>query len=117
MSLWSEGILGSDNPKSLLRAVFYQNGKNFCLRGGCERRNLKLLQFQRLSNPARYIYTENGSKNRSGSLSEGTVENKTVLIGASAASPVLARSMPTLYVCHRPTGRIAHAQKHAKHML
>ena len=48
------------------------------------------------------------------------------IIGASAASPVLARSMPTLfvcmsstnlYVCHRPTGRIAHAQKHAKHML
>ena len=53
---------------------------------------------------------------------------KLVMIGASAASPVLARSkfMPTLfvcmsstdlYVCHRPTGRIAHAQKHAKHML
>ncbi len=49
-----------------------------------------------------------------------------LLIGASAASPVLARSMPTLfvcmsstdlYVCHRPTGRIVHAQKHAKHML
>ena len=53
-------------------------------------------------------------------------EPKSAIIGASAASPVLARSMPTLfvcmsstdlYVCHRPTGRIAHAQKHAKHML
>ncbi len=25
-------------------------------------------------------------------------------------------SSTDLYVCHRPTGRIAHAQKHAKHM-
>ena len=43
------------------------------------------------------------------------------LIGASAASPVLAMSMPTLfvclYICHQPTGRIAHVQKLAKHML
>ena len=43
------------------------------------------------------------------------------IIGASAASPVLARSMPALFVCmsstDRPVGRIAHAQKHAKHML
>ena len=55
-----------------------------------------------------------------------TLEDTDGVIGASAASPVLARSMPTLfvcmsstdlYVCHRPTGRIAHAQEHAKHML
>lgn len=27
-ALWAEGILGRDNLKSLLRAVFYLNGKN-----------------------------------------------------------------------------------------
>ena len=45
-ALWEQGILGCDNPKSLLRAVFYLNGKNFCLRGGSEHRNLKLSQLQ-----------------------------------------------------------------------
>ena len=39
------------------------------------------------------------------------------IFGASAASPVLARSMPTRNTTDRPVGRIAHAQKHAKHML
>ena len=61
-ALWEQGILGCDNPKSLLRAVFYLNGKNFCLRGGSEHRNLKLSQLQWFSNPEQYVYTENGSK-------------------------------------------------------
>ena len=39
--LWEQGVLGIDTPKSLLRAVFYYNGKNFCLRGGKEHRCLK----------------------------------------------------------------------------
>ena len=38
--LWNSGVLGSNNPKALLRAVFYLNGRNFCLRGGEEQRNL-----------------------------------------------------------------------------
>ena len=46
--LWHSGVLGSENPKSLLRAVFYLNGKNFCLRGGEEQRRLKIGQLQRL---------------------------------------------------------------------
>ena len=36
-----------DNPTGLLNAVFFYNGKNFCLRGGAEHRNLKLLQWWR----------------------------------------------------------------------
>lgn len=62
-SLWQSGVLGIDNPKSLLYNVFYMNGKNFSLRGGEEQRQLKLSQFQRLTNPLRYVYTENASKN------------------------------------------------------
>ncbi len=40
--LWDAGMLGTDNPFSLLRAVFFNNGKMFCLRGGDEHRHLKL---------------------------------------------------------------------------
>lgn len=61
--LWTTGVLGSDNPNSLLRAVFYLNGRKFCLRGGEEQRNLKISQLERLQNPDRYVYTENASKN------------------------------------------------------
>ena len=78
--LWEAGVLGVENPKSLLFAVFYCNGKNFCLRRSAEHRRLKLSQLQRMSNPDRYIYTEHGSKNHSGCLSERTISNKTVPI-------------------------------------
>ena len=78
--LWEQGVLGTDCPKSLLRAVFYLNGVNLCLRGGGEHRNLKLSQFQRLEDPDRYIYTENGSKNHSGSFIGASVQNKQVPI-------------------------------------
>ncbi len=44
--LWDSGVLGTDNPLSLLCAVFFNNGKMFCLRGGDEHRHLKLYQFQ-----------------------------------------------------------------------
>uniref|UniRef100_A0A1X7U4V1 Uncharacterized protein n=1 Tax=Amphimedon queenslandica TaxID=400682 RepID=A0A1X7U4V1_AMPQE len=76
--LWTSHILSTKDPKSLLYAVFYCNGKNFCLRGGNEHRNLKLSQLKCMYDPDRYIYIENGSKNRSGA--ECTVENKTVPI-------------------------------------
>ena len=78
--LWSSGVLSSENPKSLLRAVFYLNGKNFCLRGGEEQRNLKISQLKRLKNPDQYVYTENASKNRCGGLKQMRVQNKTVPI-------------------------------------
>ena len=39
-SLWTNGVLGTQSPKALLAAVFYSNGKNFCLRGGSEHRRL-----------------------------------------------------------------------------
>ena len=74
--LWNSGVLGSNNPKSLLHAVFYLNGKNFCLRGGEEQQNLKISQLKRLNNPDRYVYTENASKNRCGGLKQIRVKNK-----------------------------------------
>ena len=41
--LWKSGILGlATSPKALLRAVFFYNGKTFCLRGSAEHRCLHL---------------------------------------------------------------------------
>ena len=46
--LWSFGEMGSCTPTALQNAVFFCNGKNFCLRGGEVHRNRKLSQFERL---------------------------------------------------------------------
>ena len=34
--LWKEGVMSLDHPEGLLNAVFFYNGKNFCLRGELE---------------------------------------------------------------------------------
>lgn len=85
--LWEKKVLGTATPLSLLRAVFYYNGKNFCLRGGKEHRGLKISQLSRYRNPDRYVYIENGSKNRSGGFMELHVENKVVPIYANQHCP------------------------------
>ena len=79
--LWASGVLGLDTPRSLLNAVFYYNGKNFCLRGGQEHRDLKLSQFTREHD--HYLYTENSSKNRQGGWAQLRLENKRVPIYAN----------------------------------
>ena len=48
--LWTSGVLSLSTPIGLLRAVFFYNGKNSCLRGGQEQRNLKLSQVHRETN-------------------------------------------------------------------
>ena len=40
--LWTSKVLNVDTPLGLLRAVFFYNGKCFCLRGGQEQRELKI---------------------------------------------------------------------------
>ena len=45
--LWTTGVLNLSTPIGLLRAVFFYNGKNFCLRGWQEQRNLRLSQVHR----------------------------------------------------------------------
>ena len=55
--LWSSGALSTENPKGLLRAVFYLNGRNFGLVGGDKHRQLKISQLKRLTHPPRYMYT------------------------------------------------------------
>ena len=81
--LWGSGVLNSSNPMGLLRAVFFLNGKNFCLRGRDEHRNLRISQMRRYYNPHKYVYTENASKNRQGGLKQLRIENKSVPILAT----------------------------------
>ena len=76
-------MLSVDTPQGLANAVFFANGKNLCLRDGREHYNLKLSQFQfgyeEIEDNLRdyVVYTENGSKNRSGSYKDKT-PNKVV---------------------------------------
>ena len=78
--LWESGVLNTTTPDGLQKAVFFYLGKICCLRGGEEQRSLKSSQFQRLSNPERYIHTKHGSKNRDGGFYQLHVDNKSVLI-------------------------------------
>ena len=64
--LWKAGVLNTTAPIGLQQAVFYYVGKACCLRGGEEQRDLKPSQFCHLYDPERYVYTENGSKNKNG---------------------------------------------------
>ena len=67
-----------ESPKTLLNAIFYMNGKVLCLRGGREHKSLKISQFNFSSDQGGdfVVYTENGSKNRSGTYKEKAGENK-----------------------------------------
>ena len=78
--LWKAGILNTTTPIGLQQAVFYYIGKACCLRGGEEHRGLKSSQFSHLYDPERYVYTENGSKNRTGGFYELGIDNKSVPI-------------------------------------
>ena len=81
--LWQSNVLNCDDPVGLQRAVFYYNGKCFCLRGGQEHRELGVSQLKRLHDPDRYVYTERASKNRKGGMGQLRVEHKSVTIVAN----------------------------------
>ena len=56
-------MINTTSPIGLLRAVFFYNGKCFCLREGQEHRDLKVSQIERKRDPNRYVDAENASKN------------------------------------------------------
>ena len=78
--LWAASEMGRDSPRVLQNAVFFCNGKNFCLHGSEEHHNLKVSQFERLGDPDRYLYRENSSKDRSGTFRQLHVDSKVVPI-------------------------------------
>ena len=84
--LWDKKILNTATPKGLFRIVFYYNGKNFILRGGQVHRNLHISQIVRFSDPDRYEYIKNSSKNRSGGLNHLQITHKKVPIYANVSA-------------------------------
>ena len=62
----ASGILGTDTPTKLQRAVFFTVGKGFCVRGVKEQRTIGPSQFRR--DPNCYVYIKHGLKNRAGGL-------------------------------------------------
>ena len=78
--LWEKGVLNDSTSRCLLRAVFCYN---FILQVGQEHRDLKLLQFKRLTNSDLYVYTGNASKSRGGGLGQLSLEHKRVPVYAS----------------------------------
>ena len=68
-----------ESPKALLNAIFYMIGKVLCLRGGQEHKSLKISVFNFGSDQGDFVvYTENGSKNHSGTYKEKAGDNKVV---------------------------------------
>jgi len=68
-----------DYPAGLLNVVFFYNGKNFCLRGDGEHRNLKLSQIKReMENVNGKIFACCGSKNNQGEFASLNLRNKVV---------------------------------------
>lgn len=83
-------MLGSDNPASLLHAVFYVNGKTW--RGRTAK--FKISQLKRLTNPDKYVYTEYASKNRCGGLKQIRVKSKSMPIVL-----YLSQERDAMYMC------------------
>jgi hypothetical protein len=80
--LWESGILGSDNPSTLLNTVIYLIGIHFALRGGEELRRLRhgdLAQIKSAvdSNGTRcLVYHEDVSKTRQGGIKSISIKPK-----------------------------------------
>ena len=52
--MWESGVLGTDSPWTLVRAVFVITGLHFSLRGGQEHRDLSVDQFKRFPDDSCY---------------------------------------------------------------
>lgn len=101
-TLWERGVMSFETPQSLLNAVFYYNGRNFCLRGIREHHNLHFSQIVRLTNPDRYQYIEHGSKNNAGGVDEFKLDVKTVTVTAVKSSAHCHVRILDHYLYHLP---------------
>ena len=61
-TLWPSGVLIPDTPQGLLKCAFFLNGRNFCLRGGVEHRDLKLSQLKSDMSPRIEVVDSSNSK-------------------------------------------------------
>lgn len=96
--LWETGVLGDDNPTTLLRTIFYSAGKFFGLRGGKEHRELefgKHIKLEQTEEGEALVYTNCYSKNRNGGLNQRNVKPKIVKVFMCHEKP--ERCFVTLY--------------------
>ncbi|XP_046579473.1 uncharacterized protein LOC124287048 isoform X2 [Haliotis rubra] len=83
--LWEKGILGEENPQQLLDTVLYLTGLHFALRGGKERRSLRLHSNPQITGlhqdtgGRHYLcYTEDVSKTNPGGMTQRKLKPKVV---------------------------------------
>ena len=75
---WDKGVFATDSHTGLQNAIFYYTGKNLCLRGRDEHRNLKRSQFVEIEGGYRYV--ERGSKTFRGGFSQLHLNGKSVVL-------------------------------------
>lgn len=84
--MWTEGILGEDNPQKLLDTIIYLIGLNFALRAGKEHRDLRVGENTQCSmkididGMKTLTYTQDVSKCNPGGLAHRKIKQKTVSV-------------------------------------
>ena len=109
--LWETSVVGVHNPEALLNAMFFYNGKNFCLRGVGEQEELRFNQIHLLRKPLCIQYCEHGSKNNQGGLQEQSLAVKSVKINAVPGSQRCHVKIFQAYLSHVPPSAIEQNQK------
>ena len=107
---WERGVLGLDNPRSLLYTTFFYVGLHFCLRGGQEQRDLSIHQFTRTppdisiyGEHTYYEYTEYVSKNNQHRFKNIHSSNKVVKAYANVESCKCVVKILDLYLKKLPS--------------
>ena len=89
--LWDMGLLGVDDPKTLLNTMVYLNGLHFALRANKEHRNLRLYNSQiRIVNDSdeEYLeYREDTTKTNQEGLKHKKITPKVVRVYPNTSNP------------------------------
>lgn len=82
---WDLGLMGTDNPRALLRSLFYYVGLHFGLRGGKELYSLEKKNFtlEERHGQKHLVYTEMISKTNAGGLAHLKVKPKSIEVRAN----------------------------------
>ena len=110
--MWQMGLLGSDNPQTLIDTMIFMCGLYFALRSRQEHRSLQMDQIQLIESCDHpyLVYTENASKNHTGGLRHRKVKPKIVTHYANKENP--SRCFITMYkeyLSHCPLQRTTKA--------
>ena len=110
--MWQRGLLGSDNPQTLIDTMIFMCSLYFALRSGQEHHSLQMDQIQLIESCDHpyLVYTENASKNHTGGLRHRKVKPKIVTHYANKENP--SRCFITMYkkyLSHCPLQRTTKA--------